>query len=268
MLLKNYDKDQCELKFKNSFFDCNVCFNETVGKNCFKFNKCEHVFCNECMRTYFETQIADGNAKGLVCPHDKCEEKATPAQVLNNYYRWKFKFINFNVYLPKKVLNLVGEELFQRYNSQLMQEAYNIMGDIVYCPRAGCQSAIWTVIYINIMYILIALMNLIEWLYIWFNELIVNCLYFKSFILTFWRVFLIFKNNSLIRAIPYSLRPKSSSMCYSLLWPSQDSFFYAFVSRYEYKNFSRIIHFLENSSLNLNFKSILSIEIDYIFQKQ
>ena len=82
VLLKNYDKDQCELKFQNSYFDCNVCFNETLGKNCFKFNKCEHVFCNECMKTYFETQIADGNVKSLTCPQNKCEEQAIPAQVL------------------------------------------------------------------------------------------------------------------------------------------------------------------------------------------
>ena len=81
ILLQNYDKDEREFKFQKGYFTCNVCFNELLGKDCMKFNKCDHVFCNECMKTYFETQISDGNVKSLTCPHDKCEEQALPAQV-------------------------------------------------------------------------------------------------------------------------------------------------------------------------------------------
>jgi E3 ubiquitin-protein ligase RNF14 len=81
ILLKNYDQDQIDFKFQTSYFDCNVCFVSKLGKECFKFNKCEHVFCNECMKGYFESQIKDGNVKSLTCPQDKCTEQAIPAQV-------------------------------------------------------------------------------------------------------------------------------------------------------------------------------------------
>ena len=116
-LLDNYDKDQREARFLASYFTCDVCFAEKTGRECLQFKKCEHVFCNECMKTYFETQIASGNHKNLTCPHDKCESQATPAQVLQ----------------------LVGNELFQRYDTLLLKDSLNGMLDIVYCPRASCQ---------------------------------------------------------------------------------------------------------------------------------
>ena len=81
-LVKDYDKDQSELKFQNGYFTCNVCFTDKPGKECMKFHKCEHVFCNECMKGYFETQIKDGNVKNLTCPQDKCDSQALQTQVL------------------------------------------------------------------------------------------------------------------------------------------------------------------------------------------
>jgi E3 ubiquitin-protein ligase RNF14 len=81
LLLKDYDKDQKELKFQSNYYNCDVCFMQTPGRDCMKFNKCEHVFCNECMKAYFETQIACGNVKGLICPQEKCDSQAEPAQV-------------------------------------------------------------------------------------------------------------------------------------------------------------------------------------------
>jgi hypothetical protein len=77
------------------------------------------------MKVYFETQIADGNVKSLTCPHDKCDEQALPAQVLN----------------------LVGLDVFNRYDSLLLKDSLNNMSDIVYCPRVNCQCAVIPVRY-------------------------------------------------------------------------------------------------------------------------
>jgi E3 ubiquitin-protein ligase RNF14 len=80
-LLEDYDNDQLENEFQTSYFECNVCFSKKLGKDCIRFHKCEHVFCNECIKTYFETQISDGNVKALNCPQNECESQATPNQV-------------------------------------------------------------------------------------------------------------------------------------------------------------------------------------------
>lgn len=119
-LLKKYDSDQEEARFFASYYSCAVCFEEKLGKDCFQFAKCEHTYCKECMRTYFETQIADGNVKSLTCPFDKCESQAQPGQVLA----------------------LVGLDIFNRYDSLLLKDSLNSMLDIVYCPRAQCQCAV------------------------------------------------------------------------------------------------------------------------------
>jgi len=43
-LIKNFDKDEIEFKFQNSYFTCQVCFTDKSGKDCMRFHKCEHVF--------------------------------------------------------------------------------------------------------------------------------------------------------------------------------------------------------------------------------
>jgi len=72
------------------------------------------------MKGYFESQITSGDVKKLICPHNKCESEALQAQVLN----------------------LVGLEMFNRYDNLLLKDSLNNMLDIVYCPRVTCQSPV------------------------------------------------------------------------------------------------------------------------------
>ncbi len=100
-LIQMYDQDQFEIKFNSSYFLCDVCFAEKLGKDCIEFNKCHHVYCTECMKQYFETRIADGDVKKLICPADKCETHALPSQVnilktCPNQSSLSISFVNFN----------------------------------------------------------------------------------------------------------------------------------------------------------------------------
>ena len=58
-----------------------VCFSEKLGSACIRFVGCDHVYCKECMKSYFEIQIADGTVKRLTCPEDECTSQASPGQV-------------------------------------------------------------------------------------------------------------------------------------------------------------------------------------------
>lgn len=62
-LLKKYDSDQEDTKFFKAYHQCDVCFLEKSGYQSFRFEPCHHIYCNECMKSYFATQIADGNVK-------------------------------------------------------------------------------------------------------------------------------------------------------------------------------------------------------------
>ncbi|XP_073507347.1 E3 ubiquitin-protein ligase RNF14 [Phyllobates terribilis] len=106
--------------FDSKPFLCNICFMEKLGSECTHFKDCQHVYCNSCLKDYFEIQIKDGQVHALNCPEPKCKSVATPAQVKN----------------------LVEDQLFSRYDRLLLQSSLDLMADVVYCPRPGCQTPV------------------------------------------------------------------------------------------------------------------------------
>ena len=79
--LLDYNKCQMESQFNSQLFTCQVCFSDRLGSSCIQFPSCYHTYCKECMKSYFEIQISDGNVRALNCPYDKCESQALPSQV-------------------------------------------------------------------------------------------------------------------------------------------------------------------------------------------
>ncbi|XP_077984115.1 E3 ubiquitin-protein ligase RNF14-like [Glandiceps talaboti] len=118
--LIEYNHLEQQRVFNSALFTCNVCFNEKLGVSCINFQGCDHVYCKECMKEYFKVQINDGNVKGLSCPDTDCDSQAMPSQVFD----------------------LVGEDLFARYDRLLLQTTLDGMADIVYCPRRSCECAV------------------------------------------------------------------------------------------------------------------------------
>ncbi|XP_073490545.1 E3 ubiquitin-protein ligase RNF14-like [Aquarana catesbeiana] len=116
----DFDESQQKKCFDSKPFLCNICFSEKLGSECTYFKDCGHVYCDSCLRDYFEIQIRDGQVRSLNCPEPKCTSVATPAQV-------------------KK---LVGEELFGRYDRLLLKSTLEMMTDVVYCPRLSCQTPV------------------------------------------------------------------------------------------------------------------------------
>ena len=62
-LLKSYNENQEIEAFNSQVFECIICFAEKLGKNCLQFAECQHVFCNECMRSHFDVKISQGELK-------------------------------------------------------------------------------------------------------------------------------------------------------------------------------------------------------------
>ncbi|XP_043925214.1 E3 ubiquitin-protein ligase RNF14-like isoform X1 [Protopterus annectens] len=116
----DFNQHQKQKCFNNKIYSCKICFLAKLGSDCLCFTKCEHVYCNSCLREYFEIQIKDGTVHLLNCPEPECPSVATPAQVKQ----------------------LVGEEAFSRYDHLLLQNGLSLMTDVVYCPRLSCQTAV------------------------------------------------------------------------------------------------------------------------------
>uniref|UniRef100_A0A3Q2DRS3 E3 ubiquitin-protein ligase RNF14 n=1 Tax=Cyprinodon variegatus TaxID=28743 RepID=A0A3Q2DRS3_CYPVA len=118
--LLDFDEAQRQKAFDSKVFCCGICFSDKLGCNCLCFKGCQHVYCNTCMKEYFQIQIRDGNVQCLNCPEPKCTSLATPSQVKQ----------------------LVDDELFARYDRLLLQSSLDLMADVVYCPRQSCGTAV------------------------------------------------------------------------------------------------------------------------------
>ena len=85
-VLKEYERVAEQLMFVKASHTCKVCFCDKLGVTCIQFPSCNHVYCKECMRSYFEIKIAEGAVNGLHCPEDKCTSQASPGQVSSKHY--------------------------------------------------------------------------------------------------------------------------------------------------------------------------------------
>lgn len=118
--LLDFDEAQRQKVFDTKVFCCGICFSEKLGSGCTLFKECQHVYCRDCIREFFQIQIRDGQVQCLTCPEPECTSVATPSQV--------------------KLL--VGEDEFARYDRLLLQNSLDLMADVVYCPRTSCCMAV------------------------------------------------------------------------------------------------------------------------------
>jgi len=119
-----HEQKMVSLEFDRSSFDCGVCFTEHKGANCVKFQPCDHVFCKDCSRSYFEVLIKDNQTESLKCMDTSCgKAPGTEAGQLDE----------------STVKELLGEELFERYSRLAEKNRLDKRRDIAWCPRPFCQ---------------------------------------------------------------------------------------------------------------------------------
>ena len=118
--LIDYNSKEVQHAFDNAYFECVICDAEKPGFKCCLFSKCKHVFCRECISEYFSVQIRDGSVRALSCPQEKCESQAD----------------------PNLIKMLVSSDLYEKYDSFLLQSTLDCMDEITYCPRKTCNAVV------------------------------------------------------------------------------------------------------------------------------
>jgi len=116
-LLREFNNMKEEEEFAVSLNSCQICFTDKIGLQCLRFVVCNHVYCKDCMTNYFKEKISTGAVSSLMCPTFKCETQA----------------------LPNQVAELVPQEMFQKYESLLLETQLESMTDVISCPRVVCQ---------------------------------------------------------------------------------------------------------------------------------
>eukprot|EP00039_Didymoeca_costata_P026187 m.15202 g.15202 ORF g.15202 m.15202 type:complete len:450 (+) comp5317_c0_seq1:355-1704(+) len=118
--LQEYNDVETKRIFDNSTVKCMVCFEEKKGEGCFRFIKCKHEFCKECITGYFETQIKEGDVRNITCLDDSCKSEA----------------------LPTEIQTLVSPSSYERYDTLLLEVTLSEMQDVTRCPRRHCQQPV------------------------------------------------------------------------------------------------------------------------------
>lgn len=117
-ILREFNNMKLEEEFSVQLFTCEVCFTASkTGSQCLKFVGCDHVYCRDCMASYFTEKISTGAVASLTCPTLACEVQA----------------------LPNQVAELVEAGLYAKYEQLLLETQLESMADVVSCPRVDCQ---------------------------------------------------------------------------------------------------------------------------------
>uniref|UniRef100_A0A8R1DZM6 RBR-type E3 ubiquitin transferase n=1 Tax=Caenorhabditis japonica TaxID=281687 RepID=A0A8R1DZM6_CAEJA len=103
--------------FVNKLFDCEVCYDSLLGQHCIKFQPCGHVFCKNCTQDFYRSEAKGLVSKPMQCLAEGCSSEAEQGVV-------------------KEAL---GEELFAKYETEMLTKAIREMDDTVECPREYCK---------------------------------------------------------------------------------------------------------------------------------
>uniref|UniRef100_A0A5K3ENI0 RBR-type E3 ubiquitin transferase n=1 Tax=Mesocestoides corti TaxID=53468 RepID=A0A5K3ENI0_MESCO len=114
-ILIDFEEQMRDREFEFSKHDCPVCFDTFDGTNCIKLRDCGHVFCHDCAAGSFRANIEDGaNSGSPICP--SC---AKPVR-------------------PQEIKQVVNADVYEQYETRLLNRTLSSMKDIVECPREGC----------------------------------------------------------------------------------------------------------------------------------
>ncbi|CAL8084839.1 unnamed protein product [Calicophoron daubneyi] len=118
ILLMNND-DRYDVEFDIKTWDCPVCFESKLGSLFFRFPKCKHAICLECVRTFFMEVVKEGMmSQQMSCL--QCGEEAGPAEA-------------------RVVLS---SDEFAAYEALQLKRGLSLMQDITTCPRPGCDTCV------------------------------------------------------------------------------------------------------------------------------
>ncbi|CAI2348183.1 unnamed protein product [Caenorhabditis sp. 36 PRJEB53466] len=110
-------QEASEEHFINTLYDCEVCFDSLIGHQCIKFHPCSHVFCKSCTHDYYRTVAKGLVSKAMQCMAEGCSSEA-----------------------PQSVIKeALGDELYAKYETEMLEKAIREMDDTVECPRELCR---------------------------------------------------------------------------------------------------------------------------------
>lgn len=108
------------------------------GAKCHRMIDCGHVFCTECLQSFYNNAIKEGDLAAVRCLEPSCAKERAAAQASDSQKRNKRKpFIS-----PSELLQIPLEpDMVKRYVTLKYKTDLESDKHTVYCPRPWCQGA-------------------------------------------------------------------------------------------------------------------------------
>ncbi|KAG7910988.1 hypothetical protein KL906_001368 [Ogataea polymorpha] len=110
-----------QLEFNLQTFTCEICQNDKKGESLQKFELCGHIFCNQCLKEYFTSNIQRGELENIHCPSFECTKvfvetnnRLSRGMIDQDIHKFETEF--FQLPLSKEFLDrIIDPTLTERY---------------------------------------------------------------------------------------------------------------------------------------------------------
>ena len=131
--LLDFNRTGKRAKFDQGTFDCGVCLEPKKGFSCYRLSSCGHVFCTDCLQSFYTTCIDEGDICSVKCLDPGCGKDDQSSATIRSARRPK-------TIPPSELLNIpLPEETVKRYATLRRKRALESAKSTVFCPRPWCQ---------------------------------------------------------------------------------------------------------------------------------
>ncbi|KAI1138837.1 RWD-domain-containing protein [Hypoxylon sp. FL0543] len=133
----DYDITAKQRAFEKETFECGICLEPKKGAVCHRMIDCQHVFCVECLQSFYNNAITEGDIGSVQCLEPNCAKEREDAVKGSTKKKKAKTFIS-----PSELLQIpIERETVKRY--VMLKHKADVESDknTVYCPRQWCQGA-------------------------------------------------------------------------------------------------------------------------------
>jgi E3 ubiquitin-protein ligase RNF14 len=129
-----YDRQTAREEFKKGSYSCTICLDPKSGHKCYRMERCRHIFCTECLQSYYNAAIESGDVDNIQCLSPNC---GTENMDVRDRRAMKVQHIS-----PRELLQIpLDRKVVQRYVDMKRKKRLEADKSTVWCPRKWCQGA-------------------------------------------------------------------------------------------------------------------------------
>ncbi|VDK27383.1 unnamed protein product, partial [Taenia asiatica] len=115
--LVDYEEEMRDKEFELGTYECPICFDECEGARCIRLRGCGHIFCKDCAAKSIAENVDSGaNSGSPVCA--SCTKEVHPVEIRQ----------------------IVSPEVYEQYETMLLNRTLSSMKNVVECPNEGCRN--------------------------------------------------------------------------------------------------------------------------------